>query len=240
MEKGIGMADWEVVDGWLKLDELDEGDGLTVAFAIGYRFTDQRQELWTERFNRFKRAETKALRGGAMVLGGACQGLVRRLGLDRSRTVFIPALSSKETVARNSGTLWKLAEYCARQVGARFVGDGVRKKAHAPLHRQLDSAARKAILDEADFRASRIEGENIVIFDDFITRGATMSHIARAILDVNPGAKVYGVALGNNQSAKYVEEVLLLDIDNSHIPDSWDVLWRKGEAWRRGKKREEG
>ena len=226
---------WETFHGWLRLDELPEGDELTMAFAIGYRFTDQPGELWTERFNRFKRGEIKALRGGALVMGEACQGLLTGLSLDASRTVFIPALSSSETVSRSSGVLWKLAAYCARRAHVRFVGDGVRKKAHEQLHRHFDSETRKAILDEADFRAGRIEGENIVIFDDFITRGTTMSHIGVAIAESNPGARIYGVALGNNQRVQYVEEVLWLDIGNEHIPDGWDRLWKEGEALHGGR-----
>ena len=65
------MPTWNPYHGWMAFERLDEGHGLTRAFTIGYRLTDDRTDPWTRRFNGFKNRERTALRGGAAVMGTA-------------------------------------------------------------------------------------------------------------------------------------------------------------------------
>ena len=106
--------------------------------------------------------------------------------------------------------------------------DAITKQAHRPIHGIYDAARRQAVLDEAEYKAGNIDADNILVFDDFITRGDTLSHIAQAILESNPGATVYGVALGKAERRAYHRR-FNLEISNDHVPEEWDALWKQGE-----------
>ena len=222
------MPRWNAFHDWMAFDILDEGHGLTRAFTIGYRLTDDRADPWTRRFNGFKDKRLAALRGGAEVMGSAVPSLVRGLGLDAANTVFVPALSSGETVASENGVLWRLTHYCAAMAQVGFVGDAITKRAHERLHRYSNVDRRREILDGAEFRSGRIGAVNIVAFDDFITRGATMSHIAQAILAANRGVRIYGVALGKTERRSYWQR-FDVEISNAHVPQRWERIWNEAE-----------
>lgn len=223
------MLGWNAFHDWMAFDALDENFGLTRAFTVGYRFTDDRADAWTRRLNGFKEKQVRALRGGAAVMESAVPGLVRGLGLDASKTVFVPALSSGETVASENGVLWRLTWYCAQVARTGFAGNSITKNAHERLHKYSNADRRREILDAAEFRSERIQADNILIFDDFITRGATMSHIAQAILESNRRVRIYGVALGKTERRSYWQG-RGVEISNDHVPQRWERIWREGEA----------
>lgn len=218
------MPQWVDFHGWMAFRYLDENAGLTHSFTIGYRITDNNAEYWTARFNRFKAKDRGAIVGGVTMMKEAVPQLVRGLGLDVSRTTFVPALSSSETVASKKGLLPVLARRCAEATGADFVHDAITKQAHQPIHGIYDAAVRGAVLDNAEYKASNIDAHNILVFDDFITRGDTLSHIAQSILESNAGTRVYGVALGKAERLSWDPNV-----SNAHVPQEWDTLWEQGE-----------
>ncbi len=224
------MPSWSEFHGWMAFDELSEDDGLTRAFTIGYRLTDDREDPWTARFNAFKAKERTALRGGAAMMRDAVPrlvgGLVGDLGLDTSKTVFVPALSSGETVASSGGVLWRLTRYCARCAAVGFAGDRITKKPHEKLHMHSEATSRKAILAAADFASKEIHADNVLILDDFITSGNTMSHLAGAILRRSPGLRVFAVALGKTERVRYWRERHGVDISNEHVPPAWERSWQ--------------
>lgn len=226
------MPGWSEFRGWMAFDELSEDDGVTRAFTIGYRLTDDRDDPWTARFNAFKEKERAALRGGAAMMRDAVPrlvgGLVEDHGLDTSKTVFVPALSSGETVASPAGVLWRLTRFCASWAGVGFAGDRITKKAHEKLHLQTDAASRRSILAAADFRSAQMHADNVLILDDFITSGNTMSHLAGAILKRNPGLRVFAVALGKTERTRYWHERFGVDISNEHVPPEWERSWLNG------------
>jgi len=224
------MAHWKPFHGWMAFRYLDVNAGLTRSFTIGYRFTDDGADGWTARFNKFKAKRQAAIRGGVNLMRTAVPLLVRRLGLDPSRTVFVPALSSSETVASEKGVLSVLTRCCAKAANAGFALDAITKKPHRPLHNIYNSGRRREILDEADYKSRRIRAENILIFDDFITRGDTLSHIAQAIHEANRGVNVYGVGFGKTERRAYHRDRFGVEISNDHVPEKWETLWEEGEA----------
>ena len=222
------MPSWSEFHGWMAFDELSEDDGVTRAFTIGYRLTDDRDDPWTARFNAFKGKEPTALRGGAAMMRDAVPCLVGGLGdigLDTSKTVFVPALSSGETVASPRSVLWRLTQFCANRAAVGFAGDRVTKKAHERLHMHTDAASRRAILAAADFRSEEIHADNVLILDDFITSGNTMSHLAGAILKRNPGLRIFAVALGKTERRRYWQERFDVELSNEHVPPRWERSW---------------
>ena len=52
----------------------------------------------------------------------------------------------------------------------------------------------------------RSAGSDVVVFDDFITRGDTLSHVARAIQSTNPQVTVYGVGLAKTERLGFWEQ----------------------------------
>lgn len=216
----------------------DVDTGLESCFAIGYRFTDDADDNWTKRFNRFKAKQQPAIYAAVTLIKTMVPLLVEYLELDESKTVFIPALSSSETVASEMGILSVMALACAKSSNANFAGNTITKKAHHPLHLSGNAERRREILDEADYKSVTIRDENILIFDDFITRGDTLSHIARAIHKANCGIRVYGVGLAKNERRSYLRQYGL-EISNNHIPEKWDELWVQGEKLYRRKQGED-
>ena len=223
------MAQWDNFHGWMRFRWLDEHAGLAHAFTVGYRFTDDGSEAWTSRFNRFKRKSSPAIYGGLELLQAAVPRLVRGLGLDVSRTVFLPALSSAETTAAEKGVLPVVTCECARATGATFVRDAIRKKAHQPLHRFYTADKRRELLDAAKYRSAPIEAATVLVFDDFITRGDTLSHVAQAILSANPRVTVYGVGLAKTERRAFWKGQGV-EISNDHVPEIWTRAWQSGEA----------
>lgn len=223
------MPKWVLFHDWMKFKFLDENAGLTCSFTIGYRFTDDASDDWTGRFNRFKAKKQAAIRGGLSLMTDAVPILIQRLGLDPSRTAFLPALSSSETMASESGLLSKLARTCADEAGTVFVPDVISKKTHMPLHNSRSADKRRELLEQAHYKAGRIRARDIVIFDDLITRGGTLSHIAQAIHKTNRGVNVYGVCLGKTENRGYHKRYFDTKITNDHVPKKWAESWKRGE-----------
>lgn len=224
------MPNWVSFNNWMKFQHLDINQGLTSSFTIGYRFTDDSADHWTNRFNRFKAKNEKAIRGGVNVMRVAVPLLVQQLKVDASKTVFIPALSSHETIASNETPLSIMTRICAKASKARFKLDAITKEKNTPLHRIGNRDDRQRALYESDYRSGKIEADSVFILDDFITTGGTMSHIAQAIHKVNDRVSVYGIALAKAEKREYNKEVLGSEISNNHISSRWETLWQKGEV----------
>lgn len=58
------------------------------------------------------------------------------------------------------------------------------KRAYSPLHGFYNADRSCKILDEADSRSMPIDAATVLVFDDFITRGDTLSCTAQGILRV--------------------------------------------------------
>jgi hypothetical protein len=198
--------------------------GITRSFALGYRVTDNSGERWTQRFNRFKENDTSALCGGADLLRGAVPELVKELRLNVSSTAFVTALASGETAANKDRPMVIITRSCAEIVGAEFILNALSKNTHGKIHNFYTEAQRDAELEKADYKSKKIGKTNILVFDDFITRGATQSKIAQAIQSANPNSRVYAVAL-----CKAERRAFCPNPQNEHIPEKWNDLWEKGE-----------
>ncbi len=217
------MGWWTSYAGWMQW-HLDVSEGVTQAFAIAYRVTDDGAEAWTARLNRFKSKDRAAFAGAIGTMKDAIPQLFSSLKLDMVRTLFVPALSSGETKAAPTGQLPVLARKCADWVGAQFSSDVLSKQPHNPIHGIYTAAGRSAELDKAAYVAQPVKAKNVFVFDDFYTRGDTLSRVAQAILASSPGVSVYGIALGKTDRRSYSG-----GISNDHVPPRWAELWEQGE-----------
>ncbi|MCY4196100.1 MAG: hypothetical protein OXD33_04155 [Rhodobacteraceae bacterium] len=122
------MHTWKQFHGWMELYNLDQGHGLTQAYTIGYRFIDRHDDMWTKRFNDFKKKHRPALRGGAGLMRSTVPELVRKLGINTTKIAFVPGLSSNENIASSSGVLSRLTHFCAEKTNVKFIRNAITKK----------------------------------------------------------------------------------------------------------------
>lgn len=224
------MVNWAPIADWMGFTYLSQSQGISYAYTLGYRLTDDSQEPWTQQFNRFKANERVAIYGGARLLCGATPGLMQAVGVDMKDSVFVPALSSGETTAKASRAIPLIAKECARLVGAGFELGALQKNAHKKIYNLYTAEERSAELDKAEYKSAKLRAGHVFVFDDFITRGDTLSRIALAVLAANPKAKVYGVALAKTERVAWCP-----NLTNDQMPAKWSKLWESGEQEARDK-----
>ena len=209
----------------LRYDTLTFDDGVAAAFTVGYRLEDRPEDQWSARFTKYKFDPDEAsTEGAARLMAYAARLLVRGLGLDPGRMVFAPALRSAETSADPDGRLALLASRCAG--ACRFQPGLLQKEAHLPTGRGgLYPEFRSLLVEDAGYRAASTDAETIVIVDDFIATGKTLSLAATAILERNPHVTVYGFALAKPEWHNLMLDWHDVDISNDHIPAEWSWIW---------------
>ena len=217
------MTTDNTLGGCLDFESFYNGPDIDRAFTIGYSILDDRDEKWTGRFNRFKGGSVDSWKAGAAVLMRAVPAVLSDLGISGDDVTFAPALTSGETAASEKGVLGVLAKVCARVCGSEFSLELLSKKPHVRLHAHYRSVAeRQSILSDAEYSSGAVSTPYVFVLDDFITSGSTLSEVASATKDANPGVAVYGVAVGKNERRSY-----LPSISNDHIPLEWDQAWKE-------------
>ncbi|TSB01619.1 hypothetical protein [Sphingorhabdus contaminans] len=218
------MIQYNTVAGWMEFPYLTVSHGLTATYAIAYKLKDRNGEHWTARFSRFKEKRNIAEWGAATVLYKAVPALIEHLAVDVNRTIFLPALSSGETLADPNRAIPWIAKECARVCGAGYSDTSLSKNPHQKIHTIYNADGRTAELDKANYRAATMPADTFFVFDDIVTRGDTLSRIALAIHAANPNSTVYGIALAKSESVGYCPNP-----DNNQVPTLWNNLWEQGE-----------
>ena len=229
---GLGVGMNHIFHNLLRLDALTFSDGVSAAFFLGYRLEDRSGDLWSDRFTKFKfEPDDVSSAGAARLMVHAARILVYGLGLSVSRTVFAPALRSAERSADPNGVPAMIAQRCAEVAGCRYEPGLLQKNVNLPTGRgALDPAFRVLLAENADYRSASTDADTVIIVDDFVATGKTLSLAARAILERNPCTTVYGLAL-----AKPEWHGLMLDwydtiANNDHIPHQWNDIWLSGSS----------
>lgn len=219
------MVDWEHFHHWMRFPRLDVCAGLDASFTIAYRFIDDPAEEWTARFKRFKKNQPDAIHHAQRLMAQAVPDLVRRLEIEPDHTAFVPCLASSETTASPTGAVGSIARRCADKAGVRFIGDAVTKKTHVRLSILGTAEERQRALADAGYSATRIAARNILLFDDFITRGATLSTVASVIRQTNKThTRIFGIALGKNERVSYLKRHDR-KASNGHVRPEWSKQW---------------
>lgn len=218
------MIHFNAKAGWMEFPYLTVCAGLARTYTLGYRVTDNSAEKWTSRFNRFKVKDNKAYYGGARLFYAAFPPLLAALHLTGQDSVLISALSSSETKADPQRQIPYITSQLAETVGAHLAIDALSKQVHGKIHNIFKGDLRDAELDKAQYICGKLPAQNVFVFDDFVTRGGTLSRIAQAVKSTNPQAKVYGVALAKTERTNYCPNP-----QNDHVPGDWDTVWTNGE-----------
>ena len=219
------MALAVVRNGWLHFSQLDYGHPVDGAFTIGYRLLDDQGECWSRRFLGAKDGFKPSLDAARAVLSAAIPQLISGYRWDGRDLTFTPAVRSRERIPSPTGPLSILAQHCATQSGGQFAPQLLNKDPHESLHRPPKSVPdRSAILEAANFSAGNVSTPRVIIVDDLITSGLTLSYSAMAMKARNPGIRVYGLALGKHEYLHNLADDLK-ESPNRHIPAEWDQLW---------------
>ncbi len=206
---------------------LDSSGSLVPVYTIGWRIIDD-ADAWTRRFLGFKNGQQADVKGGALVLKDAVAELMANEGFWPDVTGLTTALSSKSTHANPRSALYKVGEWVSAQSGIHWLPDLFTKEAHRSLHSIPDAGDREAEVANK-YRCENVIGiDQLIILDDFVTRGATFGEMVRALRASNSAIKVVCLALGKNESASFAADYGV-NVNNSHIPQAWDTLWERGK-----------
>lgn len=221
------MSYFTPFNGWMAFERLDYSPELDHAFTLAFKMTDDWNEPWTSRFNRFKAGDDKALYGAGAVFKAAMPELLKAMGGKPSDIAIVPALGSADKAAGPDRHITRLAAAIGKEFGLTFDRTSVTKDPHPSLH-ELPPSDRIPTLMKANYAAKPINSKTVLILDDFITQGATLSFTATALKKANPKLAVFGVALGKTERRAYWEG-RGAPISNDHVPGNWDDHWVKGE-----------
>ena len=218
------VSEWLPFHGWMGFPKVDARNGRLNAFTLAFNFTDDASEKWSSRFLRLQMGEGYAYVAARVLMLQAFPLLFERLNVDREDSAIAPALRSNETQVSKENYISKIARACANSVKSRYAGDLLKKNIHKPLREIVGTSNVIAELNKANYRSDRIESKNVFVFDDFIDRGETLSHIGQAILKSNPNATIWGIAFG-----KCLKHSWNPELNNNHVSKKWDDIWEQGE-----------
>ena len=221
---------------WMGIGRRRDVEGV---FALWYRIGSssvEQTETWTRRTNGFKGGQPAAISAGLAVIREASRHLRPLLedslptppihGIAPGQTLFVPALTSQETVSSFQSKLARLAAAAAAGYGASMSCEILRKDRHASLSRtRANWDQRREILINANYQASVVDANHIVVVDDVLTTGQTLSTIATAIKASNPNASVFGIVLAKQESLSYLP-FETAECANARVPLSLDKIWR--------------
>ena len=212
--------------GWLRFQRLDVMEHIEEAFTLAWRLTDQPDDPWTDRINGFKYRKVPDLRGAQAALDFALPDLLEAKQWHRTDIGLTVALSSEDTQINNRKFLPRCGRAVAGGVGLQWLPGLLTKQVHRPLH-TLKWNERQAEVDGKYTACGLGDLEILLVLDDMITEGSTLSEIGRAVKAVNPGVEVYGAALGKCERVAYARE-RGHEINNERVPEEWADRWDRG------------
>ena len=214
----VSIGSYTVVGQLIRINPLPVGDlGL---LTVGFRITDRPGEKWTRRFNQFKYGEPYAARAATRTF---CAAFSNILFTGDPRVVVVSSVSSGQNIVQSDTPASRLASALAASRGWEWLPHHVTKDRHPSLTGAASAAERDSTVDGV-YLAAPTGGEPglVIVVDDFCTRGATFTDIARAIRESNPGWHIQPVSLAKAERASYWKG----ELTNAHIPDFLDATWR--------------
>lgn len=191
-------------------------------YTVGFRISDQPNEKWTARFNRFKYGNPAATHAAIRTF---CKGF-DSLGYPQGhRVVVTAAIASHDTTVDADSPAAQLACALAQWSNWEWFPNLLAKVRHPKLS-SLESAVERDSTVNGVYSAATIGGDSgvVLVVDDFCTRGATLTDIARAVRFSNPKWRVGAACLARTARADRYQPGLLT---NNHIPDELDDAWRE-------------
>jgi hypothetical protein len=208
---------------WFESVNLD-GDLLGV-LTLGWRFEDAlNDDEWSRRFSAFKFGDERSACAGRALLAHGLRSI--RWGNAATPVGVVAALPSAAERLDPTERVASMAFHIARQLDFHWRGDILRKRATPAVKDLLSHTARREAIRGTYSCVESPHCGLIIVCDDFVTTGATMGEIARAIHARSPRTQVLGVALARNEHESTAGTRAGV-VSNDHIPVSWADLWEK-------------
>ena len=209
----------------MRFDALDTSGDAFPTYTVGWRIKDEPDE-WTRRFLGYKDARSGYGRAGGELLLAAFQELLQVSGLEPGDVLICTAFGHAATGPNPDSILFKTGAYIAEQTGASWFPELFAKKKHKSLRLVGDGAARDAEVNGKYWSGTVAKGKTVIVLDDFVTRGATLGEMHRALHEGCPGTPMIALALGKNETASF-GRYCNLPVNNEHIPAEWATLWQQ-------------
>lgn len=211
------------VDHLLWFDGDHFGSELLGLITLGWRFEDALDsDLWSSRFSDFKFGDERSACAGRALLAYALRGI----GWERldGRVGVVSAISSSADRVDPASHTGSLGMHIARELGFQWRGEVLRKHP-SPQAREISRRSdRIAAIRGTHYCVATPDCDLVILCDDLVTTGTTMTDIARAIHTKSPGTQVLGVALARNERLRFAASRGIV-LSNDHIPVSWSNLW---------------
>lgn len=197
---------------WLGFRRLASQHDIDLILTLAWRFLDDEDDPWTARLNQFQNGKRESVKAAGRVLTVAAENL----GLRGKKGIVVGTPSARSDRLSSNGGMFSLGQAIAEGFGWEWCPGLVSRQ----VRRDTPSEA-----DGAPYTAGRISGvDYVVVVDDFVLEGDTLSDVARAVKAANPSIVVIGLALGRNVLKTYAE-AHGVKLTNNHIPREWLELW---------------
>lgn len=207
----------------LWFDRLPKSAPALGILAIAWRLEDISADVWTRRLTAFKyggRAEVWAA-------ASALEAGLKSINWSPYRIAMVSALSHGDTHLRSGSQLELLGTTVCERLGFDWLPTALTKKPHRALHMLHGAGARDQELK--DVYSARIPAgyDCVLVLDDLVTRGTTISSIATAIHADSPGLPVAGCVLGKHERSGFAATYGLV-VNNDQVPKELGELWEEG------------
>ncbi len=226
----MSLPNWENRGRLLYFPTLDTNNPIPDVYTIGWRILYANgNDEWSWRFKGFKDRKRVDVKGCAKILRDAVMDIMKHHNFANDETGIVTALSSQNTESDPKTILYKAGKWISEQTDTEWRPYIYTKKKHKTLHK-LDSAEERDNEVAGKYTCKKCdELSQIIIIDDFVTRGSTLAEMYRALLDSNKSVSVICLALGKHINTRHFNlDIATLGVNNSHIPAKWESYWEKG------------
>ena len=212
----------------MRFDALDRSGDAFPAYTVGWRIIDE-PDTWSRRFLCYKSGQPGYLRAGAKLMSAGVEELLDVVGLKSNDASLCTALGHDDTGPNANSILHMTGAYIAKAVGIEWGPELFQKERHKSLRSVGDGASRDVEVF-GKYRCNALaSGKTLIVLDDFITRGATLGDMNRALKESNPSTNMLALALAKNENAAWGRSNHLL-VNNDHISSEWEALWNREYA----------
>jgi len=218
------MKYWKPAGRLMRFDALDRNGGAFPSYVVAWRIEDE-PDVWTDRALKFKEFKKGYAKAGACVMRDAVAEVLALHDIPPNQATLCTALKSSGTGADPSSILYKTGAFIAKALGVNWQPDLFTKTPHRSLRSISGAAARDAEVENVYTAAPLAVPSTLIVLDDFITRGATLNDMNRALQQANPRTPMIAVALAKNETAHF-GRACGRAVDNTHVSADWEALWQ--------------
>lgn len=207
---------------------------LTATYTAGWRFTNRVEDVggWSERFTGYKFGNF--VPEFTTYFERVLTHIIQARRIPPETILIVPIMPSSKPVSSPEDVTFRTAEELSKRLGFAFYPELLRQKPRASLKSQQNQFARTELIrdsytiDKEQVPTKSLSNiQRVVLLDDLVTRGETMSEVAktlyRHLFSRAYNMKFIGIAAGKNEAKNEFHP----DISNSHLNcEVMKEIWR--------------